>query len=75
MIVAGTTLKELAQTTIAQRKTTLERLAREADMSWSQFSTVVNGGLSEGTRFGTIKKLAKVLGKSPSELIRLVGEE
>ena len=75
MIVAGTTLKELARETMTQRKTTLERLAREADMSWSQFSTVVNEGISEGTRFGTIKKLAKVLGKSPSELIRLIGEE
>jgi DNA-binding Xre family transcriptional regulator len=74
MIVAEITLKELVAKQASARNLTLERLAREMDMSWSQFHTVINEGISDGTRYSTIQKFASILGMTPSELIRLLKE-
>lgn len=74
MIVAEATLRQLVEGHAKQSNITLERMAREADMSWSQFHTVLDNGFSNGTRWGTIKKFARVLGKDTAELIRLVDD-
>lgn len=71
MYVAETTIKELVRAKIKNEKLSMEKLAREADLSFRQFVTVVNSGITKGTRFGTIEKVAKILDKEPSELIRL----
>ena len=75
MCVAETTIKELVRARIKSEKLSMEKLAREADLSFRQFVTVVNGGITKGTRVGPLEKVAKVLVKEPSELIRLTVEE
>lgn len=74
MLVAEATLKELVEAEVRTRQTTLFDLAYEGDISWSTFHTVMNSGITKGTRFETIEKFARILGKRPSELIRIVAE-
>jgi len=40
---------------------TIQELARQADMSYSQTWDIVKNGYSEGTRIGNLEKIASVL--------------
>jgi DNA-binding Xre family transcriptional regulator len=48
---------------------TIDKLAREADMSYSQTHEIVTKGFRTGTRLGNIEKLASVLKVSVVDLI------
>lgn len=48
---------------------TIDKLAREADMSYSQTHEIVTKGFKTGTRLGSIKKLAQVLNVSIVDLL------
>lgn len=48
---------------------TIDKLAREADMSYSQVHDIVTKGFRPGTRLGNIEKLAQVLNVSIIELL------
>lgn len=48
---------------------TIDKLAREAGMSYSQTYDIVKRGFKPGTRIGNIEKLAGVLGVSVVELL------
>lgn len=48
---------------------TIDKLAREADMSYSQTHEIVTQGFRKGTRLGNIRKLAKVLNVSVVDLL------
>lgn len=48
---------------------TIDKLAREADMSYSQTHEIVTQGFRPGTRLGNIRKLAKVLNVSVVDLL------
>lgn len=74
-MLAEISLKELVKSTAKAKGLTMQKMATAADMSLRQFVTVVNSGFTEGTRLGTIQKMAEVLETKPSELIRLTIEE
>jgi len=48
---------------------TIDKLAREADMSYSQTHEIVTKGFRPGTRLGNIRKLAQVLNVSVVDLL------
>lgn len=48
---------------------TIDELAREADMSYSQTWDIVTNGFKPGTRIGNIEKIAQVLGVPVIELL------
>lgn len=74
MNVAEATLRQLIEAEARGRGLTLVELAHQGKISWSQFHTVINTGITKGTRFGTIEKFAQLLDKRPSELIRIIAE-
>lgn len=52
-----------------ERGWTIDKLAREADMSYSQTHDIVTRGFKPGTRIGNIEKLAAVLNVSVVSLL------
>ena len=52
-----------------ERRWTIDRLAREAEMSYSQTHDIVTKGFKPGTRLGNIEKLAEALGVPVVDLL------
>lgn len=48
---------------------TIDKLARETDMSYSQMWEIVTKGFRLGTRLGNIERIAEVLGISVTDLL------
>lgn len=61
--------KTYIQRLLDDRGWTIDRLAREADMSYSQTYDIVVKGLRPGTRLHNIEKLAQALGVSTVEVL------
>ena len=69
MLIAMDTQKTYIEQVLERLEWTIDRLAREADMSYSQTHDNVTKGFKPGTRLGNIEKLAQALGVSLVDLL------
>lgn len=52
-----------------EKEQSIDWLAREASMSYSQTWSIVRNGISSGTRIGNIEKIAKALGVTVYDIL------
>lgn len=61
--------KTYIEQVLASKGWTIDKLAREADLSYSQTWEIVTKGFKPGTRLGNIERIAEVLGVSVVDLL------
>lgn len=69
MLVTTMDQKTYIEQVLDSKGLTIDWLAREADMSYSQTWDIVKRGIKSGTRIGNIEKLASALGVSVVDLL------
>lgn len=62
LVMENTQEKTFLAQVLESMNWTIDKLARESGMSYSQTWDIVTNGIKDGTRLGNIEKIAEVLG-------------